>query len=355
MSAELSIANVCAGFGISEAVQQFEHTPGTRVGFGPGSLNSLGEWAEPLGKRALVVTDPGIVEAGYLDRAKETLEASGLAVAVFDRVAENPTTEDVAAGVAAATSHRADLIIGLGGGSSMDAAKGTNFILTNGGAMRDYWGKGKAEKPILPLIAVPTTAGTGSECQSFALISDAETHQKMACGDRKAAARLAILDPELTLTQPSAVTAHTGIDAVSHAVESHVTRDHTPVSRSYSAASLRLLLSGLADVQKEPLDLMGRARLQVGAAMAGTAIENSMLGAAHSAANPLTAHFDIIHGQAVGVMLPAVIRVNSKGDTDVRAAYEQLYPDGDLGDAVAGLLDGFGLKVRLRDLGVDED
>src|SRR5204863_6489877 len=121
-------------------------------------------------------------------------------------------------------------LIGLGGGSSMDTAKGSNFILSNGGAMRDYWGVGKATKPMLPLIAVPTTAGTGSECQCAALIADEVTHQKMACLDPKALPRIAILDPALTISQPPRVTACTGIDAIAHAVETAVTKKRNPFS-----------------------------------------------------------------------------------------------------------------------------
>ena len=134
-------------------------------------------------------------------------------VARFERVTENPTTEVVDDCVAVARQEQSDFLVGLGGGSSMDTAKGCNFLLTNGGRMEDYWGVGKALRPMLPLIAVPTTAGTGSECQSFALIAHPQTHVKMACGDPKAAARVAILDPELTLTQPAALAAATGMDA----------------------------------------------------------------------------------------------------------------------------------------------
>ena len=170
------------------------------------------------GGHVLLVTDPGIVRAGHVERATRSLEDVGLAVAVFGGVAENPTTQHVDAGVHVAQRHRADFLVGLGGGSAMDCAKGLNFIVTNGGVMSDYWGVGKATHPMLPMIAVPTTAGTGSEAQSFALISDSATHQKMACGDVKAACRWAILDPDLTLTQPPQVAAASGIDAVAHAV-----------------------------------------------------------------------------------------------------------------------------------------
>ena len=186
----------------------------------------------------------------------------------------------------------------------MDCAKGVNFLYSNGGKIEDYWGVGKAEKEMLPMIAVPTTAGTGSEMQSFALISDAVTHVKMACGDPKASFRVAILDPLLTLTQPTQVTALTGIDAISHAVETYVTKRRNPISLMFSRESFRLLAGNFQHVINDPEYVDARASMQLGAAYAGLAIENSMLGAAHALANPLTAEFGIPHGQAVGVMLP---------------------------------------------------
>ena len=193
----------------------------------------------------------------------------------------------------------------------MDTAKGCNFLLTNGGQMKDYWGVGKATQPMLPLIAIPTTGGTGSECQSFALITDEATHQKMACGDPKAAARIAILDPALTLSQPRRVTACSGIDAIAHALETAVTKTRNPLSLIFSRAAFQLTMAGLPRVLEAPGDLDARSQMLWGAACGGTAIENSMLGAAHSAANPLTAHFGITHGQAVGMMLPQVVRFNA--------------------------------------------
>jgi alcohol dehydrogenase class IV len=307
----------------------FDFQPRTRVIFGVGALDRIGEVASALGTRALLVTDPGIVAAGHLDRARRALNASGVNVAIFDAVKENPTTREVDQCVEAAGAIRPQLIIGLGGGSSMDTAKGSNFLLTNGGRMRDYWGVGKANKPMLPLIAVPTTAGTGSECQSFALIADEKTHQKMACGDPKAAPFVAILDPLLTLTQPRSVAACTGIDAFAHAVETAVTKKRNELSWLYSREAFRLTISNLEHVLQRPDNLESRAAMQLGAAYAGTAIENSMLGAAHSAANPLTAHFGIIHGQAVGMMLPHVVRFNAQ-QPESAAIYAQLARSADL-------------------------
>src|SRR6266481_7612242 len=192
----------------------------------------------------------------------------------------------------------------------MDCAKGINFLLTNGGTMADYRGYGKATEPMLPSISIPTTAGTGSESQSYALIADDETHMKIACGDRKVAFRVAILDPEVTVSQPAKVTAITGIDASSHAVESFVTTKRNLLSQSFAHAAWRLLESNLETVLRDPSHLEARGAMQLGANFAGTAIENSMLGACHACANPLTAHYGMTHGMAIGILLPHVIRFN---------------------------------------------
>jgi alcohol dehydrogenase len=205
----------------------------------------------------------------------------------------------------------------------MDTAKGCNFLLTNGGRMQDYWGVGKASKSMLPLIAVPTTAGTGSECQSAALIVDEATHQKMACLDPKAAARIAVLDPSLTVSQPPRVTACTGLDAIAHAVETAVSKKRNAVSAMYSREAFKLCMTSFPEILLNPQDLEARGRMLLGASLSGLAIENSMLGAAHSAANPLTAHYGVVHGQAVGMMLPSVLRFNA-ADPAARQAYAEL-------------------------------
>ena len=337
----------------------FDHHPRTRLVFGAETLERVGELARELGgKQVLLVTDKGLAAAGHPARAVSFLEAADLRVTVFDEVRENPTTVDVDRCVEIARAAGIDMIVGLGGGSSMDTAKGANFLLTNGGRMQDYWGVGKATKAMLPLIAIPTTAGTGSECQSFALISDETTHQKMACGDAKAAAKIAILDPLLTVSQPARVTACTGIDAIAHAFETAVTKKRNPLSAMYSREAFRLCFGAIERVLDDPRDLEARSRMQLGAAFAGTAIENSMLGAAHSAANPLTAHYGIAHGQAVGLMLPAVIEFNAR-DNEAHNCYLELAMIAGLAslDDLIGELDTILDAARMREgiakLGID--
>src|SRR3954470_22493323 len=290
--------------------------PGSRVKilFGPGSIDRLGQLCKSLGgKRILLVTDPGIEAAGYPERAIRSIYQADLVVKLFDEADENPTTETVAKALRAARPFDANLIVGLGGGSSMDTAKGVNFLLTNGGVMADYHGTAKATKAMLPMIAVPTTAGTGSEAQSYALISDPETHVKMACGDPKALPKLAILDPTLTATQPAKVAAATGIDAIAHAVETAGCTKRNDTSRNFSKQAWQLLEGSFPRAMSDPGDDEARAKMLLGAHLAGCAIENSMLGAAHATANPLTSEFNIIHGLAVGLMLPQVIRFNANG------------------------------------------
>lgn len=294
-------------------IAPFDYEGRTRIIFGPGRVGELGRLAAELAvRRALVVTDAGIRRAGHVDRAVASLEAAEIAAEVFDGVVENPTTDEVERGLAIARQWQPDLLVGLGGGSSMDCTKGINFLYTNGGRIEDYWGEGKAHTAMLPSIGVPTTAGTGSESQSFALISHPRTHRKMACGDKKAAFRIALLDPELTLTQPAAVTALTGIDAVAHAIETFVTRRRNPMSLAFSREAWRLLSGSFARVLDDPRDLAARSQMQLGASFAGLAIEQSMLGAAHALANPLSARYGLVHGQAVGLMLPHVIRFNGR-------------------------------------------
>ncbi|MBL8854562.1 MAG: iron-containing alcohol dehydrogenase [Planctomycetaceae bacterium] len=344
----------------------------TRLIHGPGVLSQLGELARSLGaRRALLVTDPGIVAAGHAGRGHAYLENAGLDVLLFAGARENPTTADVERGVESAAGFAPDLIVGLGGGSSMDCAKGINFILTNGGQMRDYWGVDKATRPMLPLIAVPTTSGTGSEMQSFALISDAETHVKIACGVKNTCAKIAVLDPELTVTQPPSVTALTGIDALSHAIETFVSTKKTLLSRMYSREAFRLLSHSFEMVLQEPTNLSARSAMQMGACLAGMAIESSMLGAAHALANPLTAKFGTAHGQAVGLMLPHVVRYNAEqfepeyqllmqsfaAPQRRRASEHPNKPSGsaELADWLVSVLRLAGLATELRGLHVTAD
>jgi alcohol dehydrogenase len=330
----------------------FDFRPRTRVVFGAGEFGRLGELARELaGTRCLLVADPGMVEAGYAHEATRSLKARRIEVFPFHDFGVDPTAAMVEAGSAAAAPHRIDLIVSVGGGSSMDCAKGINFVLSGGGRIRDYWGYGKCTRPMLPMIAVPTTAGTGSEAQSFCIISDPETRAKMACGDPKVAFRVAVLDPKLSVSQPPRLSASAGYDALSHALETLVTTRHTALSECFSRSAWRLLNSAYERVLAAPGDLAARGEMLLGAHFGGLAVENSMLGAAHACAFPLSEHYRIPHGTAVALVLEHVVRWNRPA---AGARYDELQA-GDLEQRLRHLAQAAGLPLSLREAGVREE
>lgn len=346
-------------------VNSFDYQPRTRVIFGAGAIERLGSVAAEIGlRRTLLVADRGLVASGHVDEAFAPLVGAGIEVVRFHDFEVNPDSRMVEAGTDFARPLNIDSIIGLGGGSSLDCAKGINFLLTNGGQMGDYLGYGKAKQALLPMIAIPTTAGTGSEAQSYALISDPESHAKMACGDPKAAFRIALLDPALTLSQPHRITATSGFDAIAHAVETYVTTRRSGISEFFSREAWRLLEAHYEIVLTNPNDLEARGAMQLGAYFAGVAIENSMLGATHACANPLTAHYGTVHGAALAMLLPTVVRWNGPVVAERYAELLRLansrvdIPDTEAADLLAQRLEQLaaagGLHLTLGTAGVPE-
>lgn len=328
-------------------VSPFDFIPRTSTLYGEGAFDRLGVIAAALGfRRVLLVSDDGVQKAGIAARAVKMLWDQQVEVWVFSDFHSNPDTDMVHRGSLFALPLAVDAIIGLGGGSSMDMAKAINFMITNGGPMQSYKGYGLAAKPMLPMIGVPTTAGTGSEAQSYCIISDSQSHMKMACGDPKAAFRAAILDPLLTLTQPASITAAAGYDALSHAVESFVCTRKTQFSRMWSREAFRLIDGSLEAVLKNPGDVQARGAMLLGSHYAGVAIENSMLGATHACANPLTAHFGTAHGVAIGLLLSHVVRWNA-----AHADYADLRPY--LPERLRELANIAGVPGNLREAGID--
>jgi alcohol dehydrogenase len=346
-------------------MKSFDFQPRTRVIFGAGTIERLGDVARELNfKRTLLVADRGLVASGHVDEAVRPLAKAGIEVVRFHDFEVNPDTRMVEAGTVLVAPLQIDSVIGLGGGSSMDCAKGINFLLTNGGRMADYHGYGKATQPMLPMIAIPTTAGTGSEGQSYALISDADSHVKMACGDPKAAFRVALLDPALTVSQPRSITATSGFDAIAHAVETYVTTKRNPLSELFSREAWRLLEPNYERVLCQPDNLEARGAMQLGAYYAGVAIENSMLGATHACANPLTARYGTAHGAAIAMLLPAVVRWNeivAANDyawllswSTIAGTNNHMTPTEELARRLEQLAEAGGLRSNLRAAGVKE-
>jgi alcohol dehydrogenase len=325
----------------------------THVTFGAGSIERLGAIALALGFRnALLVIDPGLHQSGIPERAVALLRGVGLTTHLYDAFGPNPDSLMVEAGCAFATPLGVDSIVALGGGSALDTAKGINFLLRNGGRIQDYRGYGNARRTLLPAIGIPTTSGTGSEAQSYCVIADAETHMKIACGTPSAAFRAAILDPDLTASAPPAVRAAAGIDAAAHAIETWVTTKRSPVSCLLSREAWHLIKPSLLRVIKGSEKKNERANMMLGSHLAGAAIEASMLGAAHACANPLTARYGTVHGVALGVLLPHVIRWNAAVD---KKAYAELGGTKRVAGFIEQAVDAAGFPSKLRALGAKKE
>jgi alcohol dehydrogenase len=329
----------------------FDFRPRTRVLFGAGEFSRVGEVARELGgTRCLLVADQGMLDRGYAQDAIRSLKARRMEVFAFHDFTSGPTVAMVDTGAAYAAPFKVDLIVALGGGSALDCAKAINFVVSNGGSIRDYWGYGKASRAMLPMIAVPTTAGTGSEAQTYTVIADPESGTKMACGDTKAAFRVAILDAKLTTTLSRAMTASTGYDAISHAVETLVSTRRNALSECFSRSAWRLLNTSFERVLKEPEDLEARGSMLLGAHFGGMATENSALGAAHACAGPLTEAYGLSHGAAIALVLAHVVAWNNAVSD---RQYEELNA-GDLAERLRTLGHKAQLPMTLRDAKVPE-
>ncbi len=330
----------------------FDFRPRTRVLFGAGEFARLGEVARELGgTRCLLVADRGLNNLNYVQEAARSLKARRMDVSTFQDFDPGPTAAMIETGAAFAEPLKIDLIVALGGGSALDCAKAINFVISNGGSIRDYWGYGKAQRPMLPMIAVPTTAGTGSEAQTYTVIMDEKTNVKMACGDNKAAFRAAILDPKLTVSLPRALTAATGYDAISHSIETLVSTRRTALSECFSRSAWRLLNSNFERVLKNPDDLEARGAMLIGSHFGGLAIENSMLGATHACATPLTTRYNIPHGVAIALLLAEVVEWNR---SVAARQYDELNA-GDLVSRLRQLAEIAELPASLRDASVPQE
>ena len=294
----------------------FDFRPRTRILFGAGEFARLGEVArEHNATRCLVLANQTSVDAGHAQEAGRSLKARRMDVFAFHDFTANPTVAMVEAAREYAGPQGVNLVVGLGDGDALDFAKAVNVVISNGGSIRDYRGYGNVPKPLLPMIAVPTVAGAGNEAQSNSVICDSEDGSKIICGDPKIFFRTAILDANLTLGQPAAVTAAHGYHAIGHAVETLFSTRRTPISECFSREAYRLLDSGFGLVLRAPEDLEARSAMLLGAHFAGLAVEYSALGPAHACAQPLVKNYKVLPGAALAmVLVPALEWIEQGAD-----------------------------------------
>ena len=287
----------------------------TRIVFGPGVLAALPAEVLALGtRRALVVCDPGITRLGLARRVAELLAAGGVESSCFDALSENPRDAECCAAAAAARQAGAEVVIGLGGGSAMDAAKAAAALVTNGGTVKDWEDPRQLAHAPLPLVCIPTTAGTGSEVTFVSVITDEVNHYKMALRGTGLAPEVAIVDPELTLSLPPALTAATGMDALAHAVEAYTCKKANPITDALALKAVAMIAGSLRTAVRDGADVEARSALLLGSTIAGMAFGNSTVGAGHCVGEALGGLYDTPHGGAVAVFLPAVFRFNSAAD-----------------------------------------
>lgn len=296
-------------------VRVFSTTP--RIVMGPGSAKTIGAEVKARGvSRVLIVTDKGVISAGLLKSIEESFKASKVKYAVFDKVEPDPRYEIVAECVAAAKEAKAQMLVGIGGGSPMDIAKVSAVMLTNTGPIGAYFGIGLIPKPGLPTILIPTTAGTGSEVTPIAILSDEGEKLKKGIVSPHLYPAIGILDPELTVGLPPAVTAATGMDALIHAIEAYTSINASTITDMYCTKAIELIYRNIRTAFAKGDNMDARTAMMEGALLAGIAFANAGVTAVHAFAYPIGAEFHIPHGIANTLMLPHVIRFNVLGNLE---------------------------------------
>ncbi|KKM11396.1 alcohol dehydrogenase [Clostridiales bacterium PH28_bin88] len=348
--------------------------------FGNGSVNKLGSIVKKLGgSRVLVVTDPGLAKAGLLATVEGLLKDAGVGVVSYDRAEPEPRVARAVEGYQEVKGEKCDLVVGLGGGSSMDIAKTLALLLTHGGEPADYFGESKVPGPVLPLVAIPTTAGTGSEITPSAVLTDEVNNVKVGISDNYLRPRVALVDPLLTLELPPAITASTGMDALCHAVEAFTGIDYrylpikpdeevlyhgsNQLTNTLAREAIRLIGGSLRTAVDQGRNVEARHDMALGSVTAALAYSNSGVGAAHALAYPVGALTHAPHGVLCGLLLPHVMQYNLPVRMEKLAEIAVLLGENTAGlsrqeaaqkgvDAVKSLIRDIKMTSRLRDLGV---
>ncbi|GLW51301.1 1,3-propanediol dehydrogenase [Streptomyces sp. NBRC 14336] len=340
------------------------HVP--EIVFGPGSLTELGHCALRLGgRRPFLVTDPGLMAAGWADEAVAHLRRAGLRPVMWSDLTPNPKDHEVQGGYERYVESGCDVIVGVGGGSVIDAAKGVAILSGNGGRILDYEGVDRVVHPIPPTVMVPSTSGTGADVSQFAVITDTTAHIKITIVSRTLVPDISVIDPRLLTTMPPWLNAATGLDALTHAIEAFVSRAHNPLTDMHALHAVELIMGNLLRTQLEPKDFGARLAMAQAALHAGMAFTNAILGATHAMSHQVGGLLDAPHGVVNGVLLPHVIRFNAEAWPDrfvalgkaaglPTAGVPAYEVAARLADLVRALADDVGVPKGLASLGVVE-
>jgi alcohol dehydrogenase class IV len=335
-----------------------------KISIGTGAAKQVGIESKALGgKKALIVTDPGVVKAGLIDGIQESLESEKLRTGIFDRVIAEPPARIIDEGAKIAREQGYDIIIGVGGGSSLDAAKGASIMAINKGKVLDYAGMDLVTKKGLPMILLPTTGGTGSEVTRVFVMTDEAENTKKVVYSNFNLADVAIIDPLLTVSMPSVVTADTGIDALVHAIEAYVSVNATPFSDILAIEAIGLIAQNLPAAYAKGGNIEARYNMALAASLAGLAFMSGGLGAVHGLAYVLGTQYHMSHGRSNAIMLPHVMDYNRIGNLDKYAQIANAMGEDKQGlsnyeaagksvDAVRRLLAAVNISIHLPDYGI---
>ena len=334
----------------------FEFLLPTRIVFGNDVISQIGEEAIKIGKRALIVTDKGVLKTGYIERIEQLLKDAGIKTEVFSEVDPNPRDKSVQKGFNKATKFKTDLLVGVGGGSAIDTAKAIGVILQEGGKIQDYEGLDMVKKPITPLIAVPTTAGTGTEVTFWSVITDTKRKFKMSVGSPLMAAKVALVDPLLTITLPKDITAFTGIDALVHAIEGYTSMLAQPVSDSLALSAIERISQNIRKAYANGNNVEARYNMMLGSMLAGISFGNSDVASVHCMGEAMGGLYDTPHGLSMAVCLPYCMEQNviSNPERFADIAYALGEDIEGLTDLEAARLSVAAVRSMLKDLNIPD-
>ncbi|BAU27971.1 alcohol dehydrogenase [Aneurinibacillus soli] len=334
---------------------------------GIGAAREIGGRMKSYGKKkALIVTDAGLHQLGVADQIAAYVEEAGLSAAIFPGAEPNPTDHNVEAGLAVYEQEQCDCIISLGGGSSHDCAKGIGLVAANGGRIHDYEGVDRSDKPMVTLLAINTTSGTASEMTRFCIITDSSRHVKMAIVDKHVTPTVSINDPLLTVKKPAGLTAATGMDALTHAVEAYVSTGATPITDACALQAIRLISRNLRQAVANGEDLVARENMSYAQFLAGMAFNNASLGYVHAIAHQFGGIYNLPHGVCNAILLPHVERFNLIAKADRFADIAEALGENIEGlplreaaekalDAIVALSADVGIPSGFRELGAKEE
>ncbi len=329
-----------------------------RIIFGRGSLNRLPEQASRFGRKILLVTGrKAMRKAGVLDKTMQQLSSSGLNTVLFDDVEHDPSLQTVNRGIEKARKEKVSMVISVGGGSAIDAGKAIACLAPKEGNVEEYHEGKEIKEPGLPFIAVPTTAGTGAEITNNAVLTNTTKKIKKSIRSPHMIAKVALIDPELTIFCPPSLTAHAGMDALTQAIESFITKNPNPVSDTLALRAIEILFFNLPLAVKNGQDIEVREKVALGSLLSAMAFSNSGLGAVHGLAHPLGAHYDIPHGLACAVLLPWVMELNlevRKEKIEKIAEKIKVKNAKNVPQAIRELLDKVGIPPTLKEWKIKE-